>query len=196
MEDIPGIVRQSVISLNFANSPTGRQIKARNFEVPGFGGFLLAEYADGLERYYEIGRQIDTFLDLGECREKILHYLSRPEERDSMAWAAHRRTIREHTYAHRMEELLRFVTERVPIRRGEPPERILADFQKMAGRYHRFFPAMRIGAWVVTLPLAILKGRMRGSEIARWLCFQVSWRFLGERTYSCRSVPGRMFPHV
>ena len=44
---IPEIMRQSVISLNFSNSRQGRQIKARTFEVPGAGGFLMTETAPG-----------------------------------------------------------------------------------------------------------------------------------------------------
>ena len=64
--DSTRIIRESVISLNFADagphglgvgSTKGRQIKARTFEVPGAGGFLLTERADGVEHYYEPGAE-------------------------------------------------------------------------------------------------------------------------------------------
>ncbi len=60
-EKIPQIMRKSIISLNFANSRGQNQIKARTFEVPGAGGFLLTEYAPGLEKFYSIGKEIDVF---------------------------------------------------------------------------------------------------------------------------------------
>ena len=51
-EEIPYIMRDSVISLNFSggfNTAGGhdRQIKARTFEVPGSGGFLLTDGRPG-----------------------------------------------------------------------------------------------------------------------------------------------------
>ena len=35
---------------------TSEQIKARNFEIPGFGGFQLSQYSLGLEDFYDIDR--------------------------------------------------------------------------------------------------------------------------------------------
>ena len=56
------VFSRSRINLNLSNAsnPWWRrwrrrrdQIKGRNFEVPGCGGFLLTQPADDLERYFE-----------------------------------------------------------------------------------------------------------------------------------------------
>src|SRR5205807_8777796 len=97
--------RSSVISLNFANSRGDKQIKARTFEVPGAGGFLLTEDAPGLERFYRIGEEIDSFADVDELEAKIRYYLADPRRRDAVAVRGFERTRDEHTYDSRMREI-------------------------------------------------------------------------------------------
>lgn len=71
-EKIPQIVRESVISLNFANAYKGvNQVKARTFEVPGSGGFLLTETASGLEHCYKDGEEITVFSDVEDLAKKL-----------------------------------------------------------------------------------------------------------------------------
>ncbi len=69
-EDISEIVRDSVISLNFSDAgmvwdgllPTREnQLKARTFEVPGAGGFLLTEWAEGMNEYYAPEQRSSSF---------------------------------------------------------------------------------------------------------------------------------------
>ena len=69
-EEIPKIMRKSFINLNFGDSGIvmngivpGRscQIKARIFEVPGAGGFLMTEYSEGLDNYYRINEGVAVF---------------------------------------------------------------------------------------------------------------------------------------
>ena len=113
--DIPRIMRESVVSLNFGDSGTqlrglrpyrSRQIKARVFEVPGAGGFLLTEGAEHLTDYYRAGEEIETFDSRDELAEKLRYYLDRPDARDRIARAGHERTRREHTYSRRFVALL------------------------------------------------------------------------------------------
>jgi len=108
-------MRNSFISLNFGDSGVtmnglrlsrSRQIKARIFEVPGCGGFLMTQPADDLERYYTPGSEIETFDDPDELARKIGHYLAHPEERDRIALAGYARTRAEHTYEIRFSQLL------------------------------------------------------------------------------------------
>ena len=43
--------------------PRPRQIKGRNFEVPGCGGFILTEAVPHLEEYFVPGEEIGVFRD-------------------------------------------------------------------------------------------------------------------------------------
>jgi spore maturation protein CgeB len=81
------------------------QIKARNFEIPGCGGFVLTGRADNLERYYEISKEVVCFEELEDLVEKVRYYLSHEDERAAIAQAGYERTMREHTYVHRFNEI-------------------------------------------------------------------------------------------
>jgi spore maturation protein CgeB len=77
------------------------QIKGRNFEIPGCGGFVLSGEVCGIEEYYTPGSEVVTFRNTRGLIEKIRHYLSHEAERAAIAEAGRRRTLAEHTYAHR-----------------------------------------------------------------------------------------------
>lgn len=98
---------RSLINLNLNNSAdqTTRQIKGRNFEVPACGGFLLTDVAENLSDYYAFGREIDTYAGTPQMIEKIRHYLAHPEEANEIAKAAYERTMAEHTYSHRFNDI-------------------------------------------------------------------------------------------
>lgn len=93
------------IALNENIQRNGHQIKARNFEVPAAGAMLLAEYAPGLERYYEDGKQAVFFRTVEELIDKAFYYMLHDEERNQIAWAGMERTLTEHAYANRFAAL-------------------------------------------------------------------------------------------
>lgn len=194
-EEVRRIVRESVISLNFGDSDLhwrglvpyrSRQIKARIFEIPGAGGFLLTEPAAGLEQFYAIGGEIDFFRSADEAAQKIRHYLANPELRDRIAVAAHARTAREHTYAKRFAPLLEEALRR---KRHAKATMALDD----CIRAHKASPGLRALRLLLTAPAVVLFGRQRGPRAARRLLFESSWRLAGAHTYTSRGWPGRMF---
>jgi len=206
---IPQIIRNSVISLNFANSARvwdgvvprqTNQIKARTFEVPGAGGFLLTEWADNLERYYMPGREIEVFHNQGELADKIRYYLAHPADRDAIAWAGYERTRAEHTYDQRLPEVLEFALcqrERYFECRGvSPTGRIDWDRFEQAAQRHRMDRKLALLRRVLVAACSVLWGPMRGPRAARRLVFELSWRLAGVHTYSAAGWPGRMFYSV
>jgi spore maturation protein CgeB len=82
-----------------------QQIKGRNFEVPGCGGFMLTGLAEDLEAYYLPGRELVTFARLSEMIERIRYFLEHESERAAIAEAGYQRTLREHTYARRFADV-------------------------------------------------------------------------------------------
>ena len=194
-DEIAPIMRDSVISLNFANAKGRNQIKARNFEVPGAGGFLLSEAAPGLENYYKTGEEIDAFSDTDELILKIQYYLAEHEHRDRIARAGFERTRREHTYELRLEEVVAFTLnnsrhqlhgcEKQGIKNLEA-----AVCAHQQGLSLKFFRKLLIAA------CSLVWGRKRGTRAARRLIFEMSWRLSGSKTYTARGLPGRMFPEL
>jgi spore maturation protein CgeB len=85
--------------------PRPSQIKGRNFEVPGSGGFLLTERVPHLEKYFELGREVAVYDEPAELPEAVGYWLANEEERAAVAEAGYRRVMTEHTYDHRFREI-------------------------------------------------------------------------------------------
>lgn len=81
--------------------PRPPQIKGRNFEVPGCGGFLLTERVPHLERYFKLDQEVAVFDGAEDLLGKVRSWLEHNEERQRVADAGYRRVISEHTYDHR-----------------------------------------------------------------------------------------------
>jgi spore maturation protein CgeB len=83
------------------------QVKARHFEIPACGGFMMTAHADDLEHFYAPGKEIAIYEDVDDLARKIEYYLAHDAERNVMARAAYERTVREHTYAKRFDDIFR-----------------------------------------------------------------------------------------
>ncbi len=101
------IWNRSKVNLNLNNACDTRfkQIKGRNFEVPACGGFLLTGHPENLEEYYEIGKEVVTFNNTDEIIEKTKYYLAHDAEREAIANAGYERTMKDHTYSTRFNEI-------------------------------------------------------------------------------------------
>lgn len=196
-----GIIRESVISLNFGDSGLliqgarlgrNRQIKARNFEVPGCGGFLLTETLESLGDFFVPGREVVVYEGVDDLANKIRHYLDHPAERDAIAFAGHRRTASAHTYDARFRELLEDAA-RLTARRPSRAPRI--DFARFSDhvRRHRANRWLMPLKWALLVPCWMIWGRQRGPRAARRFLFELSWRVAGAHTYTCAGYPGRLF---
>jgi len=98
---------RSKINLNLNNAAMGRseQIKGRNFEVPACGGFTLTGNCDNLYEYYEFGKEIAVFNTFDQMCQLIHYYLDHQEEREQIALAGYKRTMRDHTYSNRLDDI-------------------------------------------------------------------------------------------
>jgi spore maturation protein CgeB len=115
-EEMLGVFAQSRVNLNFADSWGGNwwrrrrvvpQIKARVFEVPGTGGFLLTQRAPHLDRYFEPDVEIGVFDAERDLVERVRHWLTNEDLRRAAARAGRDRVLAEHTYDHRFDEIFR-----------------------------------------------------------------------------------------
>jgi spore maturation protein CgeB len=113
MLDFPSmakIINRSKISVNLTKGANGElQMKMRPFEIAASKTMPLCEYVEGIEQYYEPGKEIVTFKTAEEMREKIDYYLHHDAEREQIAKAAYDRTLRDHTWHNRLEPILKRV---------------------------------------------------------------------------------------
>ena len=207
-DEIPRIIRSSVVSLNFANSAwtldrgmprRSRQIKARTFEVPGAGGFLLSEWVDGVDAYLAPGRELDTFRTADEAAERVRFYLANPQRRDAVARAGFERTAHEHTYDRRLREVLAFALRQRELRATASQKgrsgRIDWRRFEMAAEAHRVGRGLTAAATALKRVCSLVWGRKRGPRAARRFVYELSWRLAGARTYMAAGLPGRLFYH-
>jgi spore maturation protein CgeB len=124
------IINASKISLNLhssaqheATDPEGDFVNPRLFEVASCGGFQLVDEREGLHRFFEPESEIVTFRNLAELREKIDYYLAHEEDRAAIAERAQARALKEHSYRHRMTEMLDFIVERAGDRLRAQPQK-------------------------------------------------------------------------
>lgn len=68
------------------------QIKARNFEIPGCGGFQLSQYALGIDDYYTSGKEITFFSDIEDLFLQIKYHLLNDNLREKIRIAGYKRT--------------------------------------------------------------------------------------------------------
>ncbi len=206
-DSIPEIIRKSVISLNFGDSNwmlkgflpyRSRQIKARVFEVPGYGGFLMTESAENLENFFEPGREIALYNSIDDLVGKIRFFLANPEHRDKIAMAGHAKTRKKHTYDHRFRDLLSLCDDTM-CRRVATTDRFVGsggiDFQKFhqLENNHRLNFLLKFIKRLLVLPCNLVWGPIRGPRAARRILFELSWRLCGQKTYSASGWPGRLF---
>lgn len=84
-------------------------LNVRAFEVAGVGGFQLIRERPRIDHLFKVGKEIVTFSDVEELKEKIDYYLAHAKERKQIARAAHERAQAEHTYEDRLRLLFESV---------------------------------------------------------------------------------------
>jgi len=84
-------------------------LNARAFEIAGCGGFQLISHSDAISKHFIPGKEIETFFDLEDLKRKVTYYIEHENERNAIAEAGRKRAHEEHTYEHRLKELLDIV---------------------------------------------------------------------------------------
>ena len=102
------IYRSSMISLGMGfASPSNvlTTLKARDFECPGAGACYLTTYNWELALHFDIGKEILCYRSVEEIVELFSFYRRRPEACWTIAQAAARRCLNEHTWEKRFRKL-------------------------------------------------------------------------------------------
>ena len=72
---------------------------------------LLTDWKQNLDELFEPGAEVVGYRTAEECVTAIDHLLGHEPERSRIAQAGQARTLREHTYAGRMAELIALVQQ-------------------------------------------------------------------------------------
>jgi spore maturation protein CgeB len=105
--DMYRVLQASRIAVNRHGSIAGpHAVNMRLYEATGVGTLLLTDNGDHLGDVLEPGTEAVAYASAKELVERIRHLLADEEERAAIAAAGQARTLREHTYGHRMRELV------------------------------------------------------------------------------------------
>lgn len=77
----------------------------RLFEVTGIGSCLVTDWKKNLNDFFEIDKEVVAYKSADECIEKMRWLLDHPKERKEIAQAGQRRTLKNHTFKQRAEQL-------------------------------------------------------------------------------------------
>ncbi len=95
-------------------NPFGDYLNPRTFEIASCGAFQLVDERAYLTENFTPDEEIVTFASREEFRDKAKFYLEHEDKRRKIAAAGRARTLREHTYQHRMLELMGVICGRRP----------------------------------------------------------------------------------
>jgi spore maturation protein CgeB len=105
--DMYRALARSKVTLNrHINVAENNANNMRLYEATGMGALLITDRKDNLGEIFEVGKEVVAYSTPEEAAELIRYYLDHPEEATAIAKAGQARTLREHTYRHRMEELV------------------------------------------------------------------------------------------
>jgi hypothetical protein len=108
--DMFRVLKRSRISVNYHIEVSGAYANnMRLYETTGVGALLLTDWKQNLGELFEPGVETVVHHSPEECADKVRYYLDRETERARVARAGQERTLREHTYRHRMIELVRLI---------------------------------------------------------------------------------------
>lgn len=78
----------------------------RLYEATGVGALLITDRKDNLGELFEVGKEVVAYSSPEEAAELIRYYIEHPSEARAISLAGQARTLRDHTYQRRMEELV------------------------------------------------------------------------------------------
>ena len=89
------------------NDPREASCNQRLFELAALGAAQVVDDRGDLPRYFEAQREVAVFRDSPELKARVRELLEAPSEADRLGQAARSRLLQDHTYMHRMRQLLR-----------------------------------------------------------------------------------------
>ncbi len=92
----------------------GSGVNRRTFELAAIGTAQVVDSRGDLARHFEDGSEVLTFSTPEQLKGQVRRALQEDKYRERLAENSRQRALRQHTYMHRMAELLAQVTGRAP----------------------------------------------------------------------------------
>lgn len=113
-EDLNSLYNHTKIVLNISSwDPQRTGLNLRVFDVPATSAFLLTDAGEDLRQYFEPGNEVEVYSSPQELREKVMYYLNRDQERETIADKGYKKVLSFESYHYKMRTLLATIGEPV-----------------------------------------------------------------------------------
>ncbi len=118
MSEYVKIFNASLVNLNLHSSinpnemGTGDFVNPRTFEIASCRAFQIVDHRTLLGELFKEQEEIIVCRTIDQIKQAIRQALHEPDWTRELAEKAYRRTLKEHTYLHRMIELVRILEEK------------------------------------------------------------------------------------
>lgn len=110
--ELPGFYRRCAVNLNTTSIQMPNTVNQRVFDCPAAGGFLLTDAQPALAGLFDLETEVASYSNLDECVELLRFYGRNPKARRAVVTKARKRILGEHTYAHRLEQIVEIIRQR------------------------------------------------------------------------------------
>lgn len=107
---LPAFYRDCAVNLNFTSIQMPAAVNQRVFDCLAAGGFLLTDAQRDLSRLFD-DNEYASFASIEECKVRLAELRADTAARLTVVRAARKRILGEHTYAHRLRSIARWVME-------------------------------------------------------------------------------------
>jgi spore maturation protein CgeB len=105
--DMYRVLCRSRVTLNRHINVAGEYANnMRLYEATGCGAMLVTDNKRNLGDLFSIGKEIVAYENVDDLCDRIRYYEKHDVERKAIAEAGQKRTLNDHTYYHRMEDLI------------------------------------------------------------------------------------------
>jgi spore maturation protein CgeB len=104
--ELPAVYRGAAVNINCTSFQMKTAVNQRVFDVPACGGFLISDYQEDMDLFFDVGKEAICYRSNEEAVSLAAHYLANETERKRIAEAGRKRVLAEHTYEKRMAELV------------------------------------------------------------------------------------------
>ncbi|MDO9385849.1 MAG: glycosyltransferase [Thiobacillus sp.] len=114
LEDEAKIYASSTVSINVHEDfqkRIGTDCNERTFKIPFSGGFEITDDVACIRKYFKEDEEIVIAKNQDDWFDKIEFFIRNPEKRIPIIVAGKKRVLAEHTYHHRVTEMLRWYRE-------------------------------------------------------------------------------------
>ena len=111
LTEMPKVFHLSKINLNMTIKPIHTGLPLRIFDIMGCGGFVMTNYQQEIDEYFEIGVDLEAYSSTEELIDKCAFYLQHDHEREKIAARGYDKVCSEHTYHHRIQSMINKVLE-------------------------------------------------------------------------------------